>query len=458
MSKRSKLLLGFALLVVPVVSVFSVRYFVKRDLAAMQAQAATGSPGGRDGMGNQQAGGGQRNGNQGQGMQGMMGRPTLVDVAAVTEAPIHEQLSLVGSLKAKESVEVVPKITGKVQRVRWTWAIGARRASIAELEGDELAQQVFRAEATLAVAESTRAQRLAELENAQADDRRAQQLLSEGLLSRQAMETTQTRARVVQTQVALSEAQIRQAQADLNELTIRQQQTKVLSPLTGWVATRHVSVGALVNPGNPIVGVLRLSSMVTEVRVPEERLAGLRVGNRAFVSLDAMPGRPIEGRVARISPILDPATRSGSVQVEIPNPDGQLKAEMSARIQMEMGGQRTALLVPREAIVMRGDQQGVNLLDDGHARFQPVETGISTDKGVEITKGLSVGMKVITRGTQGLQDGAAVELQSGGTGSGQSGHTTSGTSGSLVAPGGHAESQSTTKPLPPLKKRPGAFS
>ena len=219
---------------------------------------------------------------------------------------------------------------------------------------------------------------------------------------------TQTRARVVQSQVTLAEAQVRQAQADLAELRIRKQQTQVLSPLTGWVAARHVSAGALVNPNNPIVNVLRLTSMVTEVRVPEERLAGLRIGNRAFVSMDALQGRTIEGKVARISPILDPATRSGAVQVEIPNPDGQLKAEMSARIQMETGTQRQALLVPREAIVMRGDQPGVHLLDGDRARFQPVETGISSGGDVEIVGGLSLNQKVITRGTQGLQDGSPV--------------------------------------------------
>ena len=111
------------------------------------------------------------------------------------------------------------------------------------------------------------------------------------------------------------------------------------------------------------------------------------------------------------SPILDPATRSGAVQVEIPNPDGQLKAEMSARIQMETGTQRQALLVPREAIVMRGDQPGVHLLDGDRARFQPVETGISSGGDVEIVGGLSLNQKVITRGTQGLQDGSPVILQ-----------------------------------------------
>lgn len=416
MSSKAKILLIMVIVVVPAVSVFSLRYFIKRDVAATQAQAATATPGQSGPGASRGLGGGASGMGQGRGDGGSSGgfgnRPTLVETVAVRQGSIHEQLSLVGSLKPKESVDVVPKITGKLERVLVDVGDPVKEGQlIAVLEGEELAQQVLRAEATLAVAQATLAQRHAELENAQADDRRAQQLLQEGLLSRQAMESTQTRARVVQSQVRLAEAQVRQAEADLAELRIRRQQTQVLSPLTGWVAARHMSVGALVNPNNPIVTVLRLSSMVTEVRVPEERLAGLRVGNRAFVAMDALQGRTIEGRVARISPMLDPATRSGTVQVEIPNPDGQLKAEMSARIQMETGSQREALLVPREAIVLRGDRPGVHLLDGQRARFQPVETGISSGGDVEVVAGLSAGMKVITRGTQGLQDGSPVTAQ-----------------------------------------------
>ena len=422
MSSKAKFFLVAVLIAVPVVSVFSVRYFIKRDLAATQALADTGDPqrsggGQRPGNGAARQGEGGRNGQGGQGQQGGGGfgnRPVLVEVVEVREGPVREQLSLVGSLKPKESVEVVAKVTGKLQRVMVDVGDAVKEGQlIAQLEGDEVAQQVLRAEASLAVAEATRAQRMAELENAQADDRRAQELQKGGLLSRQALETSQTRARVVQSQVALAEAQVRQAQADLAELNIRKQQTQVLSPLTGWVGQRYVSPGALVNPNNPIVSVLRMSSMFTEVRVPEERLAGLRIGNRAFVAMDALQGRTIEGKVARISPILDPATRSGSVQVEIPNPDGQLKAEMSARIQMETGTQRQALLIPREAVIMRGDQSGVNAVDGDRARFQPIETGISSGGNVEVVSGLKLGTRVITRGTQGLQDGSPVTLQAG---------------------------------------------
>jgi RND family efflux transporter MFP subunit len=215
----------------------------------------------------------------------------------------------------------------------------------------------------------------------------------------------------VESQLMLAQAQVRQAQADLAELKIRQQQTQVQAPLSGWIGRRYVDAGALVNTNSPIVNVLDLSTMITEVKVPEERMGSLSPGSRAFVSIDALGGQTFQGTVARIAPVLDAATRSGSVQVEIPNPGGRLKAEMSARIQMEMGTERRAVVIPRDAVVMRGSQTGVNVLEGDRVRFQSIQTGITTDQGVEVVLGLQVGTVVVTRGSQGLQDGAVVEVQ-----------------------------------------------
>jgi RND family efflux transporter MFP subunit len=172
-----------------------------------------------------------------------------------------------------------------------------------------------------------------------------------------------------------------------------------------------VDPGALVNTNSPIVSVLDLSTMITEVRVPEERMGNLSQGSRAFVSIDALGGQTFEGIVKRIAPVLDAATRSGSVQVEIPNPGGRLKAEMSARIQMEMGTEHRSVVVPRDAVVMRGSQTGVNVLEGDRVRFQSIQTGLTTDQGVEVVSGLESGTTIVTRGSQGLQDGAVVEVQ-----------------------------------------------
>ena len=339
-------------------------------------------------------------------------RPQLVDVTTAGWGALHEQVLLVGSLKPKEQVEVMPKLTGRLERVLVDVGdIVQPGQLIAELESLEMDQQVLRAEATLAVAEATLAQRQAELENARAEEKRAAELLEQGLLSLQSQQTTATRARVVESQLSLAQAQIRQAKAELEELKIRQQQTKILAPFAGSVGRRYVHPGAMVNPSTAVVNIVGLSTMVTQVSVPEKGLAKLRVGNLATVSVDALEGRTYQGRVARISPLLDPATRSGSVEVEIANADGQLKAEMFARIQMAMGTSRQVLLVPRDAVVLRGQQTGVNILLADRVEFHPIETGGSTAQGVEVLAGLNEGTTVVTQGTQNLKDGDVVMIR-----------------------------------------------
>ena len=362
--------------------------------------------------------GGSRGGGAGQraGVPGAPAGPAMraqpVEVAAVERGTLHEVVSLVGSLKPKERVEVTSKITGRVERVYVD--VGDRVEEgrlIAELEGEELEQQVLRAEASLAVAQAMQAQRGAELENARAEEQRSAELRTQGLISLQAHQTAETRALVVDSQLRLAGAQVRQAQAELEELRIRLQQAKIHSPLSGWVARRYVHPGALVNPNTPILSLLRLSTMVVEVNVPERDLVRLRAGSQAVVTIDALGDRNYDGRVARISPLLDPATRSGSVEIEIPNPKGELKAEMFARIQMDLGTERDVLLVPREAVVLRGQQAGVNVLVTDRVQFHPIQTGASTGQGVEVVAGLAEGTTVVTRGTQVLKDGDAVMVQ-----------------------------------------------
>ncbi|OFW00683.1 MAG: hypothetical protein A3G20_07235 [Acidobacteria bacterium RIFCSPLOWO2_12_FULL_59_11] len=407
--KRKGLFVSIFIAIVLVGFVASRYYRVQGDSAGQQdprgsaAQGRGANPGGQGGPSRGPGSGG-----------GAGSRPQFVEVATAKQGFLREQVSLVGSLKPKEQVEVMSKIAGRVTRILVQVGDPVKEGQfIAELEDDELQQQELRAEASLAVAQATLAQRQAELENAQAEKDRGANLVEEGLIPSQTWDTIQTRTRVAESQLKLAQAQVQQATADREQLRIRQQQTQIRSPLTGYVGRRYVDPGALVNPNSSIVSVLQLSTMVTAVNVPEQYLAKLRVGNRAVVAIDAFGGRTYEGKVARLSPLLDPATRSSLVEIEIPNADGQLKAEMFARIQMDLGGERQALLVPREAVVLQGEQSGVHVLLADRVQFRPIQTGVSSEQGVEVLAGLELGVTVVTRGSQNLKDGDTVVVQGG---------------------------------------------
>lgn len=336
------------------------------------------------------------------------GRMVNVDLASVRVGEVREELLLTGALKPKEVVDVNAKATGRVEKIHFLVGDLVREGQlIAELEDDELLQQVKRSEASIEVSQAGVAQRKAELANTKANLERARQLFEEELLSPQEYQQQQTSLEVVNAQVSLAEAQSAQAQASLNELKIRLEQTRIYAPMTGVVAERRVDPGALVNPNNPIVRIVNLSTMVTQGNVPERNIGKLRVGNQTKVEVDAIPGKAFSGRVARIAPVLDAATRSALIEIDIRNPELILKAEMFARITLDLGSMREATLIPRDGLVYRGRQPGVYVVEGDGDRpvFRAIETGMTREDQVEVLANLDPGTRIVGRGATMLRDG-----------------------------------------------------
>jgi RND family efflux transporter MFP subunit len=348
---------------------------------------------------------------QPRGGPGTGGRVVAVSVAAVRSGSVREEIEITGALKPKEQVDVTTQVTGRVQSLTLQVGDFVRQGQvIAQLEDAELGQQVRRAEAAQAIVRANQQQRQAELANARADLERAQKLLDAGLLSRQEFETKQTGFRVIESQIALTGAQAEQALAERRELQLRMQQMRIVSPMSGYVAQRFVDVGAVVSPSTPIVRVVNLSTLVTLANVPEGQVSKLRVGNRAIVNVDAFGDRAFEGRIARVAPVLDPATRSASVEVEIPNPTGALKAEMFARVKLDLGVEREAVLIPREALVYRGQQPGVYVVAARRPEFRSIETGSTQGQHVEVISNLAAGTRIVSRGAAMLTEGDQIRV------------------------------------------------
>jgi multidrug efflux pump subunit AcrA (membrane-fusion protein) len=126
-----------------------------------------------------------------------------------------------------------------------------------------------------------------------------------------------------------------------------------------------------------------------------------------------MPGEVFHGRIARISPVLDAATRSALIEIDIPNPNRTLKAEMFARINLDLGTTREATLIPRDGLVYRGTQPGVYILEGEEGDrpvFRPIETGMTREDEVEVLANLDPGTKIVGRGATMLRDGDRITV------------------------------------------------
>lgn len=336
-----------------------------------------------------------------------------VDISKVRMGPLNEKVFLVGALKPVAQVDVVSKMTGRIDQLQVQIGDWVKKGTlIAKVDEDEVRHQVNRAAATLEVAKASLSQKQTDLEILIKELDRTIELHESQLVPRRDLDTAEARYRGAIAQEKLVRAQIDQAQAELHELHVRLDNTRILAPISGLVGKRHVDNGALVNPSMPVVSLVDLSTMVMEINAPEKDLVKIHAGLEAAIVLDAFPEQRFRGRVIRLSPILDPATRTGSVEIEVPNPKMMLKAEMFARVELDLGTRHNALLIPREALVSYEQQRGVFKVQEGTAQFQAVSSGVSQGGDVEVLSGLKEGELVITLGVNLVKNGDKVQLRS----------------------------------------------
>ncbi len=342
------------------------------------------------------------------------GRPSLLVLTAQVEPHQFETtLEVLGELKPQAEVDVMSRISGRLQQVLVNRGESVREGQLLAVVDDvDLRQQILRAEAAIAVARAGVNREEAIYRNLLLQVKRYQDLHEEALISTQELEDLESRLFVAEAQRELTKAQVQQAEASLRELDIQQEQTRIYSPLDGFVGTRHLDPGALVNPSVSILTVLNVSRVKTVVPVVESAIQRIRMGLPAEIVVDAYPDRVYQGTVTRIAPFLNPDTRSADVEIEIANPNQALKPGMFARVKIDARMTRDALSIPRSALLTRGIQKGVYLLtEDMITVFQPIEIGQITGDVVEVVDGLEDGVEVVGVGAQNLNEGDRVRTQ-----------------------------------------------
>jgi HlyD family secretion protein len=242
---------------------------------------------------------------------------------------------------------------------------------------------------------------------------RSRNLFQRQLLPKQTLDDNEARYQAAVAQIDLAKAQSTQSRARLDELRINLANTVIVSPVNGFVAKRSVDPGAFVSQNSPMVDVVDISRVRLVVNVVERDLKELQAGAGAKVEVDAFPGEMFQGRIARVAPVLDPATRTAPIEIEIPNADFRLKPGMYARVGITTGSKKETLVVPVDAVADLGGRRGVFQHLNGIAIFRTVEIGTEGDQLIEVTGGLNEGDQVITTGARALRDGDRVQLAGG---------------------------------------------
>ncbi len=327
-----------------------------------------------------------------------MGKPTTGDISA--------ELNVVGNLIGATTVDVVPRTPGRLVSVNVKLGDAVRRGQqLAKIEDQEIVEQVKQAEASHQVAEATIRQREADLKFAQINLDRSKSLFDRQLLPRQSLDDAEARSAAAFAQLDLARAQFSQAQARLEELRVNMANTSITSPVNGFVGKRNVDPGAWASNQAPVVSVVDISSVRLVANVVEKDLRLVNVGDPARVEVDAFPGETFAGQIARVAPVLDPATRTAEIEIEVPNPGYRLKPGMYARMGVTIESRKNTTLVPKAAVVDYDSKRGVfTMTAENKAKFLPLETGIEDADRVEVRAGITTADALVTGGASALRD------------------------------------------------------
>jgi RND family efflux transporter MFP subunit len=346
-----------------------------------------------------------------------------VETAVAHKQSIAEEITVVGNLIGEATVSVVPRAAGRLQdiavRLGDRVAMGQR---LAKIEDFELLEQVKQAEAAQDVSQATIRQREADLKLAETSAERSRNLYQRQLLPKQTLDDNEAKYQAAIAQLDLARAQTAQSKARLDELKINVANTVIQSPVNGFVSKRLVDPGAYVSQNVPVVEVVDITRVRLVANVVEKDLRQLQRGDATKVQVDAFPGETFKGTIARVSPVLDPSTRTAPIEIEIANSDYRLKPGMYARVGITTNTKKDALVVPANAVIDLGGRRGVFVPQpDNTAAFHQVQPGTEQQDLVEIIGGLNEGDRVITTGAGGLRDGDRVILAGQGGGRGRRG-------------------------------------
>lgn len=290
---------------------------------------------------------------------------------------------------------------------------------LVEIDHTDYVHAVNQAKANLLSAKAKVVQQEAAVRNAALTLDRMQALIKDQFVSQQDLDTA-----LVNRDAALAlqdslRAQVQQMDVALAQAVTNLAYASIRAPFAGYIAERNLDPGAYVSGttaststmSRGILSVHDVETVRTLIEVVEKDVPLVKVGQRADVRAEAYPNEVFEGTVTRIVQALNRATRTMTVEVDLPNKDHRLKGGMFARVEVLVGKHPQAIQIPLDAVSRLEESQYVYVVKDGKAHQVPVELGARAENRVEVVKGLTGDEQVIVSGKDLVSEGAAVQTQ-----------------------------------------------
>ncbi len=386
------------------------------------------------------------------GFLGKRDKGVEVETAQVEVRDITQVVTASGKVQPEIEVKISPDVSGEIIELRVNEGDEIERGTLlVRIKPDFYTAQVEQAQAGVLQSQAALAQRKADMMKAEIDFNRQKDLFDKKVVSEADFQTSQTQYEVAKAAFEAAEYAVQSAEARLRESRDQLNKTTIYAPMTGTVSQLNVELGERVvgtsqMAGTEMMRIAKLDQMEMEVDVNENDVVNVGLGDTASIAIDAYPERTFKGVVTEIANSARITGAGSQEQVtnfpvkvrlldahnidlsynsedrvsseEVPLADASaviMRPGMSGTVDIFTKTVPNAISIPIQAVTVRDfnkvkadsveDEEGaiaredlrkaVFLVDNGHARLVEVETGISDDTHVEVTKGLTGNESII---------------------------------------------------------------
>jgi len=334
-----------------------------------------------------------------------------IPVLAVQQANVPDLLEAVGTVRAAQTSDAASQMMGNIVEIRAHEGDHVQRGQVlAVIDDSQPRAAVDRSTAADFAAQQQLVGADSDLTLAESTLKRYQTLFEKKSVSPQEFDEVQAREQAALSRRDMAKAGQAQAQAALSQARTSLDYSRIRAPFDGVVTQKKADSGTLALPGMLIFTVEDLRRYRLEATVNENDLQYVRTGEQVSVVIDALDNAGLKGKVVQIVPAADPASRAFLVKIDLPT-DTHLRSGLFGRAQFSRG-ERQALLIPRSAVVERGQLQGIYVLDQNKvASLRYITLGKPSGADVEVLAGLQAGERLVAKPGAVDLNGKRIEVQ-----------------------------------------------
>jgi RND family efflux transporter MFP subunit len=359
-----------------------------------------------------------------------------VKVEAVRQETVRRAVEVVGTLAAVDQVTVSSETEGKVSKILADLGdrVTAGQALI-QLDSEKQQYNFDQQKAALArtlaqygaadpehlpdVEKTPDVQKAnADLQQAKQSYDRANELFKRTLVPRQTLDDAETalQSKRASYESSLQTAKNLRASIQASEATMKLadrqfRDTQIRAPFDGYIEKRLVNLGELVKAQMPVIAVVRVDPLKVIAEIPEKMAPWIKDGQAVQLYVDAYPARMFEGKVSRISPAVNTATRAFPFEALVPNRDTVLKPGTFARVHIESGKEDQVLTLSYSALQYRYGVNRVFVVDSDKLTVRELKVGDRMGERIEILSGVAAGDRIAVTDVEKLVDGAKVSVK-----------------------------------------------